>query len=168
MLNQIILTTFPAGLVLAAVSDVLTMKIPNRISVGLVLLYVLASLSVSLPWAQIGWAFAAAGVVFLGCFALFAANVMGGGDAKLLTAAALWYGFDPSLISFLASVALMGGFVTVLVLIIRWKASNVLAIGIPLPHSLVDAKKIPYGVAIALGGLLTIEATPLFHAVMGS
>ena len=167
MASQIILLLFLASLILAAVSDVLTMKIPNRISVGIVALYILAGFVAPLPWVQVGWAFGAALIVFIGCFALFAANVMGGGDAKLLTAAALWYGFDPSLISFLASVALMGGFVTLVVLMIRWKSNMVMAIGIPLPHSLVDAKKIPYGVAIALGGLLTVDLTPIFKAIFG-
>ncbi len=33
-------------------------------------------------------------IVFLACFALFALNVMGGGDAKLLTASAVWFGFN--------------------------------------------------------------------------
>ncbi len=51
----------------------------------------------------------AAAIVFLCCFALFAANVMGGGDAKLLTATACWYGFNLSLLEFLLGTAFLGG-----------------------------------------------------------
>lgn len=153
-------------LAIAAVSDLFTMKIPNWISVALLVLFVPAALFAGFGWAQIGFSFLAALAVFGVCFALFAANVMGGGDAKLLTASAVWFGYDPSLVSFLVIVSFAGGLVTVLILVIRAKADMVLAMGLALPDSLVTAKKVPYAIAIAAGGFLTFSSTPISKAFM--
>jgi prepilin peptidase CpaA len=90
---------------------------------------------------------------------------MGGGDAKLLTACALWFGLGPGLISFLVNTAVMGGVVTLVILLIRWQAPALLAMGAKLPHSLVSARKIPYGIAIALGGALSLQHAPILVAV---
>jgi len=109
-----------------------------------------------------------AAIVFGICFALFALNVMGGGDAKLLSAAAIWFGYDPALLSFLVYVSFIGGLVTVAILLIRSQADMILAIGLPIPNSLLLAKKIPYGVAIAIGGFVAFPSSPLFLAALES
>lgn len=156
-----VLISLPVALLWAAVTDFLTMTISNRISIGLVCAFVILAPLVGLSLGEIGLSLAAATCVFLVCFALFAANVMGGGDAKILTAASLWFGLTPALISFLVYVAYAGGAVTLLFLLLRWRASAVLAMGIPLPMSVVEAKKIPYGIAIAIGGILAFPYAPM-------
>ncbi len=78
---------------------------------------------------------------FAVCFILFVLNIMGGGDAKLLTALALWFGLTPSLLVFLVNVAFAGGILTLLILAIRWKAHLVTERGMWLPASLTTAKK---------------------------
>ncbi len=165
MLNDIaavsVLAAFPAALAAAAMSDFLTMKISNRLSLALVAAFVVLAPLVGIPLADLGMSLAAASIVFAVCFALFAANVMGGGDAKLLTAASLWFGFDQSLIAFLVLVSYAGGGVTLLFLALRARADLVLSIGIPLPVSVVGSKKIPYGIAIALGGLIAFSQSPV-------
>jgi prepilin peptidase CpaA len=165
MLNEIIavlvLAVFPALLAIAAVSDFLTMTISNRLSIGLALAFLVLAPLVGMPLNAIGYSLLGAGAVFLVCFGLFAANVMGGGDAKLLTAASLWFGFTPALAGFLVAVAYAGGGLTLLFLLLRARADLVLAMGIPLPASVVGSRKIPYGIAIAAGGLMAFSASPL-------
>jgi len=168
MIVAAILLVFPLCLVFAAISDLLTMTIPNRVSLILMISFaVLAPLSgMALP--AIGMHALGAAIVFGICFALFALNVMGGGDAKLLSAAAIWFGYDPALLSFLVYVSFIGGLVTVAILLIRSQADMILAIGLPIPNSLLLAKKIPYGVAIAIGGFLAFPSSPLFLAALES
>lgn len=164
MLAASTLLIFPLCMSIAAISDLLTMTIPNRVSLALAAAFLVLAPVFGLPLAEIGMHFAGAGVVFFACFALFALNVMGGGDAKLLAAAALWFGFDSSLLVFLIYVAFIGGVLTVLIVLLRSQANTILAIGLPLPNSLVVAKKIPYGIAIAIGGILAFPSSPLLIA----
>lgn len=156
----------PICLALAAVSDLFTMTIPNRVSAVALITFILLAPFLGLAWSAIGMSLLAGLIVFSVCFALFALNVMGGGDAKLLTATAVWFGFDPSLLVFLVSVAYVGGGVTLLFLLLRSQASTVLAMGIPLPASVVSEKKIPYGIAIAIGGFLSFPEAPIFKLAM--
>ncbi|MCY1665131.1 A24 family peptidase [Rhizobium sp. SL86] len=158
----------PAALAIAAATDLLTMKIPNWVSIILVLAFYPVALIAGFDPTQLGIATLAALAVFAGCFALFAMNVMGGGDAKLLTAAALWFGYNASLVSFLVLVSIAGGVLTLLILLLRSQANSIMAIGLPLPHSLVTAKKIPYAIAIAAGGLLAWSEAPLYTLLMRS
>ncbi|MFD1744612.1 prepilin peptidase [Rhizobium helianthi] len=143
-------------LITAAISDLLTMKIPNWLSLALGLLFFPAAFLAGLHITAIGLSAVAALCVFVACFALFALNVMGGGDAKLLTASALWFGLGQGLIVFLVNVAFCGGLLTLLILLIRWKSCWATDRGIRLPPSLSTAKKIPYGIAIAAGALLAM------------
>jgi len=157
----LILSILPIALVIAALSDLLTMTIPNRIcAVAVIAFLMLAPLS-GLTWPVIGMNLLAGLLVFGVCFALFACNVMGGGDAKLLTAVAVWFGFHYSLLFFLVTVTFAGFGLTILFLLLRWQASAVLAMGIPLPASVVGENKIPYGIAIAIGGCLSFSTTPI-------
>ncbi|MDU0308254.1 MULTISPECIES: A24 family peptidase [Rhizobium] len=149
-------------------SDLLTMTIPNRVSLIMVISFaVLAPLGgVALP--AIGMHALGAAIVFGICFALFALNVMGGGDAKLLSAAALWFSCEPVLLTFLAYVSAIGGLLTLAILLIRSQSNTILAIGLPIPNSLLLAKKVPYGIAIAIGGFMAFPSSPLFLAALES
>ncbi|MBB6487594.1 prepilin peptidase [Rhizobium lusitanum] len=167
MLEASTLLIFPLCMSIAAISDLLTMTIPNRVSLALAVSFLVLSPVFGLSLSEVGMHFAGAGIVFFACFALFALNVMGGGDAKLLAAAALWFGFDSSLIEFLIYVAFIGGAVTILVILLRSQSSILMAIGIPVPSSLSVAKKIPYGIAIAIGGILAFPSSPLLIAATG-
>jgi prepilin peptidase CpaA len=168
MLEAAALFVFPLCMSIAAISDLLTMTIPNRVPLVLAVSFLILAPLLGLPLAEIGMHFAGAVAVFLACFALFALNVMGGGDAKLLAAATLWFGFDSSLVEFLVFVALIGGVLTVAIVLLRSQANTILAIGLPLPNSLTVAKKIPYGIAIAIGGILAFPSSPLLIAATGS
>ncbi|WP_046119736.1 A24 family peptidase [Ensifer aridi] len=164
MIYAVILIVFPFCLALAAFSDLFTMTIPNRVSAVLLASFLLVAPLAGLDLAQIGLHVAAAVVVFAVCFCLFAAHVMGGGDAKLLTASAIWFGLNTSLATFLLYVSVLGGLLTLVVLLLRSQENVILAARIPVPRLLLTAKKIPYGIAIALGGFAAYPSSPLMQA----
>lgn len=165
-MELVLAVILPAALAMAAATDLLTMKIPNAIPVALILAFYPTALVAGYDLAHLGVATLVALAVFAGCFALFAMNVMGGGDAKLLTAAALWFGYNASLVSFLVLVSVAGGALTLLILLLRSQSDSIMAIGLRLPHSLVTARKIPYAIAIAAGGLLAWSEAPLYKLLM--
>jgi len=162
VIEAAIFLIFPLCLAFAALMDLLTMTIPNRVSIILAASFLLVSACSGLSLPGLGLHLAGGAIVFAVCFALFSFNVMGGGDAKLLSASALWFGFDQSLLLFVTYVAYIGGLLTILIIVLRSRKEALLATGLPLPHSLLDASKIPYGIAIAIGGFLAYPSSPFF------
>ena len=166
MLEAAIFVIFPMCLVLASWTDFFEMTIPNRIPLILLAAFLVVAPFVGMTWTTFGLHLAAGLVVFSVGFALFALNVMGGGDAKLLTAAAVWYGLTPALFTFLVYVAYAGGALTLLILILRARSNSVLAMGLPLPDSIISAKKIPYAIAIGVAGRATYPQSPVVLAAL--
>lgn len=166
MLAATLLLILPLGLVTAALTDLFEMKIPNGIPLVMLLGFAALAITLGLPWRDVGVNLLTGLAVFAACFMFFALNAMGGGDAKLLTAATVWFGFNASLLAFLAQVAVFGGVLTLLILLIRSQSSRLLAFGLRLPRSLTVEKKIPYGIAIALGGLCTMMQSPLVASAL--
>lgn len=166
MLQFLIMVIFPAGLILAAVNDLATMTISNWISIVLIGSFAVLSVAVGMPLEQIAWHFAAGGVVLAGCFAMFAFNLLGGGDAKLLTAAALWFGWN-DLMTLLLVTALMGGPLCMAILLFRrvplpdWAGKQAWLSRLHNPTS-----GVPYGVAICGAGLLYYTETPMVNALI--
>ena len=106
-------------------------------------------------------------IVFSVCFALFALNVMGGGDAKLLTASAVWFGITFSLVEFLIYVSFLGGILTFAILSLRSHTNAILASGLPVPGHILSAKKVPYGIAIGIAAFMAYPSSPLMLAALG-
>ncbi|MEX1146893.1 MAG: prepilin peptidase [Sphingomonadales bacterium] len=117
-------------------------------------------------------------VVLAACVVLFATNVMGGGDVKLITAGSLWAGPD-LIMSFLFLTAISGGVVTAVVMIRARRLPAENGADSAAPSSVVnhpslnvgpkstdreDRPGVPYGVAIAVGGLF-VAATLLAQTV---
>lgn len=166
MIVAAILVIFPLCLTIAACSDMLTMTIPNRVSLLLLASFIVIAPMTGMSFSEIGMHFAAGLSVFVVVFALFALNIMGGGDAKLLAASAVWFGFHPSLFEYMTYVGLLGGGLTLILLALRSQANTILAMGLPIPTPLLLAKKVPYGIAIGLGGILAFPSSPLMQIVM--
>jgi prepilin peptidase CpaA len=167
MVTAAILVIFPLCMAMAACSDLITMTIPNRVSVVLLVAFVAIAPFAGLTLSQIGLHLAAGAIVFGVCFALFAFNIMGGGDAKILTASAVWFGLSQSLVAYLSYISVFGGMLSILVLLIRAKHDLIVVSRIPMPATMLDAKKVPYGVAIGAAGLLAFPSSPLIEAVIG-
>ncbi|MGI0526204.1 A24 family peptidase [Rhizobium giardinii] len=166
MTEAAIFVIFPLCLAIAAFSDLFTMTIPNRVSAILIGAFIVVAPLAGLSLAIIGMHLLAGVVVFAVCFTLFALGIMGGGDAKLLTASAVWFGFNSSLMTFVLYVSIVGGLLTLLILMMRKQENVILASGLPVPPLLFTAKKIPYGIAIGLGGFLAYPSSPLMQAAL--
>ncbi|MCF3642847.1 prepilin peptidase [Rhizobium sp. TRM95111] len=163
MTEAAIFVVFPLCLAVAAFSDFFTMTIPNRVSVILLATFLVVAPFAGLGLPDIAQHLAAGAMVFAVCFALFAINVMGGGDAKLLTASSVWFGLDPSLFAYLIYVTYCGGILTLLLLVMRAKGDAILASGLPLPAHILAAKKVPYGIAIGAAAFMAYPASPLMQ-----
>jgi len=137
----LLLTTLAAILVFAAVVDMRTFTISNRLNLVVALLAPLYWWSAALsPWPGMAIQLAAAATVFVLLAAAFYAGMMGGGDVKLAAALALW--FSPAMtLKFLVLMSLAGGVLTLAVVV--WHRVK----------RREGRPEIPYGVAIAFGGL---------------
>lgn len=166
MIEAAIFVIFPLCLAMAALTDLFSMTIPNRVSAILLASFIVIAPFAGLSWADIGLHLAAGLLVFSVCFTLFAFNVMGGGDAKLLSAAAVWFGLNMSLAAFAVYVGYLGGVVTILILMMRNQSNIIMAMGFSLPSSLMVAKKVPYGIAIGIAGFLAYPSSPLMVAAL--
>jgi prepilin peptidase CpaA len=149
--TDLLLLALAVLLVVAAVIDVRTFTISNRLNLTVALLAPLYWLSKGIPiWPDAAIHVAAAVGVFALLAAAFYAGMMGGGDVKLAAALALW--FPPSVtMLFLVLMSIAGGVLTLIVLVVhRAKRKE----GRP---------EIPYGVAIALGALAILAQPFLNH-----
>jgi prepilin peptidase CpaA len=163
----VMLVVFPAVMAYAAASDLLTMTISNRLTIVLVLTFGLCAMLLGLSWAEIGRHVAAGGLVLVICFGMFAAGWIGGGDAKLAAATALWFGFG-QLGPYLSVAGLAGGLLTIAIIVYR---------GQPLPALAQDwswarrlhspAEGVPYGIALAFSALLLLPETAIWRAAIG-
>jgi prepilin peptidase CpaA len=161
MIDAAIFVVFPLCLAFAAFSDLFTMTIPNRVSAILLGAFLMVAPLSGFDISAIGMHLFAGLIVFLACFILFALNIMGGGDAKLLTASAVWFGLNNSLFEFIVCVSIFGGFLTLVILALRNYEDTILASGLRMPPLLFTAKKVPYGIAIAFGGFIAYPSSPL-------
>lgn len=148
-----LLFVFPALVILGGVYDLTTMTIPNWISVVLVAAFFPVAFMLGLSWQDMAVALGMGFAALVIGIALFAFKVLGGGDAKIMAASALWLGLS-GILPFLAVTALAGGALAVLLLGAR-KWAPVLPVVFPdwMKRLLQPEGDIPYGVAIAVGAV---------------
>src|SRR6478736_2162496 len=113
----IMLGVFPFAMAFAAASDLVSMTISNRLCLSLVISFALCAALLGLSLNDIAWHLAAGMLVLVGAFGLFAAGWIGGGDAKLAAATALWFGFD-ELMPYLLVAAMFGAVLTLIVIML--------------------------------------------------
>ena len=157
--DSIRLLLFPALMAFAASSDLLTMTISNRLSLALACGFFLLTLITGMSLAAIGMHLAAAALVLVFSFGFFSQGWIGGGDAKLVAATALWFGFD-YLLDYLIYASLFGGVLTLVIIQFR---------RLPLPGPLARQAWIlrlheagggePYGIALAAAALAVYPKT---------
>jgi prepilin peptidase CpaA len=162
MLEALIFVVFPFCMVFAAISDMLSMTIANRVPLLLIVVFALAAPLTGMDWATYGWHFAAGALVLGVTFGLFAMGGMGGGDAKLLAATAIWMGFNVHLLEYLVLSSFLGGVLTLGILAYRKSTLAVFTRHSPfLQHLANEQTGVPYGIALGIGGLLTYPDTPM-------
>ncbi|WP_040677192.1 A24 family peptidase [Nitratireductor pacificus] len=164
MLEAIIFVVFPFCMAFAAVSDMLSMTIANRVSVILLLTFALIAPLTGMSWAAYGMHFAAGALVLSVTFALFALGGMGGGDAKLLSATAVWFGFGFGLLQYLVVASMIGGVLTMAILYYRGSPLALMTGNNTFLRHFANAKTgVPYGIALGLSGLITFPEAPLIQ-----
>jgi len=150
----------------AAYKDATTMTIPNWISIVLISGFFLAIPFVWPNWSEFGIHILVGISFFLGGFAMFAFGWLGGGDAKLMAATALWWQW-PDAILYILYTTLLGAALAIFLIIGR-KYIPVKVLTSPWAYKMFkDEKKMPYGLALAAGALLTLPQSTLFLRAVG-
>jgi prepilin peptidase CpaA len=155
-LSQMLL---PFLVVVAAAHDFLTLRIPNWLNLVIALAFFPLTMMRGMPGEAMLW-HCLTGVVILSVgFGLFSRGFIGGGDAKLLAAAGLWFGW-PDAGPFLVLTTLAGG-----VLAIAYKIGFMFKVEQEV-RDIGWAKRwlnvnpdLPYGIAIAAGAILYFPST---------
>jgi prepilin peptidase CpaA len=165
LIDALVLLFFPAAMAFAASTDLLTMTISNKLSLALVGGFFAVALLTGMGASDVAYQVGAALLVFVVTFGFYACGWIGGGDAKLAAATALWMGWA-HLMDYLLCASLLGGALTLLLLEFR---------KFPLPAMLAKRAwierlhrldgDIPYGIALAAAALIVYPDTVWMMAV---
>lgn len=160
LVDRLTVTAFAGLLVWAAWSDLRSFVIPNRICLAIATLFPAHILATG-SYEALPGALGAAAATFAAGLALFAFRIAGGGDVKLMAAVALWAGAH-MIFEFLAMTALAGGLLAIFLAVRAWRQSAEAAPdgATTLRFIAVRDTKVPYGAAIALGGLYIAAGVP--------
>ncbi|GGH08552.1 type 4 prepilin peptidase 1 [Alsobacter metallidurans] len=162
-----LLLLFPCMMAYAACSDLLSMRISNKVSLLVIAAFVPMAIAMGLGWQDWLMHVAAGGLTLVIAFGLFAAGWIGGGDAKLAAATALWLGWG-TLLEYAVVSSVFGGVLTLALLQLR---------AVPLPGfanwpwlmRLHHHKTgIPYGIALAAGALAVYPHSTIWNAAIGA
>lgn len=147
----LLLSILTVLLAAAAVTDIRSRIISNRLNITIAALAPLYWLASGIPaWPDMALQFAL-GIGIFGAFAaLFALGLMGGGDVKLLAAVSLWFPWQ-AIGLLIVIMAMIGGIVT-LVTVIHHRVSR--RLGQP---------EVPYGVAISLAAMWMVGQRFVYH-----
>ncbi|RYG67124.1 peptidase [bacterium] len=164
----LVLVVLPLLLIVAAGWDIASFTIPNFLTATLTVLFAVFAIAAGLTWTAIGWHLLAGGIgLFIG-FALFALGYVGGGDAKLFAAVALWMGFG-DLLPYALIASAFGGVLTLALLMARKWMIPVWLLRYSWVLKLHDQKSgIPYGVALAAGAFFLLPDTEIFRLAAGA
>jgi prepilin peptidase CpaA len=159
------LLLFPALMAFAASSDLFTMTISNRLSLALTAAFFVMTVVTGMSLHAIGLHLGAGVLVLVVSFGFFSQGWIGGGDAKLAAATALWFGFD-HLLDYLIYASMFGGVLSLVLIQFR---------KLPLPAILArqtwllrlhdQGAGVPYGIALAAAALTVYPETGWMPAV---
>lgn len=136
----------------SCVSDVKSMRIPNMHSLIIAAAFLVAFAASPESFEGKWWYYPAALVaMFAITFGMFAKGMIGGGDAKLGSALALWVGLQ-GLVPYVFWMAIAGGLLGVASLFIKKSKRFV---GLPPENWIAQVQEgrnaVPYGIAISFG-----------------
>jgi len=161
-LSSLMLLILPALVIIAGLKDAVSFTIPNWISVAAALAFVPAAMAVGADFPAIGVHLSIGAAALAAAIGMWSLRWIGGGDAKLFAASALWLGW-PAIGLFALVTALAGGGLAVALLNLRsgWARAFV-----PVGPRWVERLRehggdVPYGVAIAIGALVAFPQSDL-------
>jgi prepilin peptidase CpaA len=151
LFTDLLCATLALMLLWAAVVDIKTRTIANGLNLAIALMAPLFWWAAGVDlWPDAAMRVGVAGAVFLLLALAFFVGAMGGGDVKLAAALALW--FSPgSTLKLIVLMSIAGGLLTLIVLIDHKLKKN------------QGRPEVPYGVAIAFGGLWLLAQRFLNH-----
>lgn len=156
---------FISCMLIAAYKDATTMKIPNWISVVILLTFFAITPFAWEGWAVFGEHMLVGTCVFLFGFAIFATGSLGGGDAKLMAATAFWWQWI-DLYQYVIWTAIAGGVIAMFILLGR-KFIPAQVLYSPWVYKLIkEESQMPYGLALAFGGIMTLMNSQIFAAAV--
>ncbi|WP_053005777.1 A24 family peptidase [Kiloniella spongiae] len=155
---------FVAFVVLAMLMDLIQMRIPNVLSLAVILLFPVAYLGSNMPTPFFDHLISF-GVVLITGMLLFTFRILGGGDVKFMASLALWTGLD-LLPAFVLIMSLVGGLQVVFILVLRKVAPQIefllARFNIILPEWLQRNGGVPYGVSIGGAVLIVFDQLPFW------
>jgi prepilin peptidase CpaA len=163
MLQSASIVMLPSLMIIAAMSDITTYRIPNWLTGLTALLFFPMALATGMPVVEFGWHVLAGVILFFVGYGLFSLKLFGGGDAKLMAAAGFWFGTS-QLMFFILMTAIAGGglafaFALYTAVSKNW-GQNTAKIEEAVSKKLVKkATKLPYGIALCVGALLAFPQT---------
>lgn len=141
-------------MIIAGAGDALSLRIPNWLTLTIFAAFFPLAWATGMPLAVFGLHLLTAAILFVVGFVLFSFGFFGGGDAKLMAAAGLWFGSTQAL-PFLAFTVIAGGVLAICILL--WSVISMIWDF----HDVSWAKKlsglkpsVPYGYAFAIGAIL--------------
>lgn len=168
MIEIAALSVFPLLMAFAASSDLLTMTISNRVALALLAGFLALGVALGLPWQLMLLQLSAGFAVLAVGFALFCCGWIGGGDAKLAAATAVWMGWS-QLLDYGVTASMLGGMLTLAILQLRRWPLPAWAMTTPWIARLHDkATGVPYGIALACSGLLIYPDTIVWLTTIGA
>lgn len=162
MLHTLSVSLLPLLLIFAATSDVLSLRIPNWLTALTAALFFPMAWLTGMPLNEFGMHLIAGVGLFAAGFLFFQLGLFGGGDAKLMAAAGLWFGTAQT-VPFLFMTAMAGGILAVCVGLwsmfnIYWEIEASGSFAENFGKQLRSLKpNVPYGFALAVGGIIAFK-----------
>ena len=154
MIHFLSISIFPFLMIVAGAGDALSLRIPNWLTLTIFAAFFPLAWATGMPLAVFGLHVLTAVILLVVGFTLFSFGFFGGGDAKLMAAAGIWFGSTQAL-PFLAFTVIAGGVLALCVFL--W---SVISMSWDI-HDVSWAKKlsglkpsVPYGYAFAIGAIL--------------
>ncbi|AMH44224.1 peptidase A24A prepilin type IV [Burkholderia sp. PAMC 26561] len=134
-----------------AVFDIRFRRLPTKAVLAIGALFFIEALFVRMPLGDVLQHVLLALGVFLFCALLFAANLLGGGDAKLAAVIFLWAGLRLWMPA-LTLISVIGTLVSLISLATKRMNPEHRSTSMRVLAMFSGARGVPYGVALALGG----------------
>jgi prepilin peptidase CpaA len=154
MIHFLSISLFPLLMIIAGAGDALSLRIPNWLTLTIFTAFFPLAFATGMPLDIFGLHLLTAVILFVLGFLLFSAGLFGGGDAKLMAAAGIWFGSAQAL-PFLIFTAMAGGILALCVglwsiISMSWEIRDA-----SWSKKLLGLRpNVPYGYAFAIGAIL--------------